>query len=308
MKNEEPPQRSKRPFMPVKRSNLLLGIAQQFIRTDLFLNNRVHVDPKALELLHNLPEQAGVVLASNHADERDPSVCMEFSRRSKKSFVTMCNREAFEEMLGLAGFMLQRLGYFSIERGTHDAEALSYAIEVVKKNEDFLVIFPEGEIFYMNEEVQPLHSGAVEIGMQAIVANRQIDPDWTAYIVPMAIKYHYTEPLDDILEHRISKMEARLLLRPQEDSFAARLLNVQKALLQRRKVTHQVVLPEENGQGETREVRAIQHAVLSQLEEKHKSMPVTRKNALDRSWQLGAELRDSVEMHKGSRKADPTRP
>jgi hypothetical protein len=281
----------------------MLGIAQQILRANLFFNNRVHIRDGALDVLRNLPPGAGVILASNHADETDPSVYMEFARQSGKSFSTMCNREAFDEMFGLAGFLLQRFGYFSIERGVHDTAALNYAVDVVKQNKDFLLLFPEGEIFYMNEEVQPFHQGAAEIGMQAVVANRKIDPNWTAYIVPMAIKYHYPKPIDDALEARISKMEAQLLLKGTGgSSYLQRLFAIYQTLLRRQKVKHQIITEETNNQGMTQEVKSIQRAMLSQIEEKHPTAPVSKKQTLDRSWQLAAELRDGVEPPKAAEK------
>jgi 1-acyl-sn-glycerol-3-phosphate acyltransferase len=287
-----------RPFIPVRRSKWLTSAAQQLVRTDLFFNNRVHISEAALEILRGLPEGAGVVLASNHADETDPSVYLNLSRQCARPFIFMCNREAFDEISGLAGEVLQRLGYFSIERGKRDEEALRYAIDVVKNGKDFLVIFPEGEIYYMNEEVQAFHSGAVEIAMQAIVANRQSNANWTTYMVPMAIKYHYPDPIDRILEKRIARMEAHLLLKPVDKAFAGRLFAIQQTLLQRQKVKHQVTTDEANNQGLTQEVRQVQRAMLTQIEEKHASPP-SKKPTIDRSWQLAAALRDSSEHRKG---------
>ena len=95
--------------------------------------------------------------------------CLELSRRCRRRFLYMMNREAFDEGLGLAGWWLQRLGAFSVERGGHNEVAKRFAIDVVKRGEEVLVIFPEGEIYYLNDLVQPFKSGAVEIGMQAVV-------------------------------------------------------------------------------------------------------------------------------------------
>ncbi len=72
----------------------------------------------------------------------------------------------------------------------------------MKRGQEVLVIFPEGEIYYLNDLVQPFKSGAVEIGMQAVVEARQTRPDWTAYLVPMAIKYRYRQPIGPLLERR----------------------------------------------------------------------------------------------------------
>ena len=55
-----------------------------------------------------------------------------------------------------------------------------------------LVIFPEGEIFYLNDLVQPFKSGAVEIGMHAVVESQRTETDWTVHLIPLAIKYRYT--------------------------------------------------------------------------------------------------------------------
>ena len=48
-------------------------------------------------------------------------------------------------------------------------QAKRYAIDVVKRGQEVLVVFPEGEIYYLNDLVQPFKSGVVEIGMQAVV-------------------------------------------------------------------------------------------------------------------------------------------
>ncbi|HMP54846.1 MAG TPA: 1-acyl-sn-glycerol-3-phosphate acyltransferase, partial [Candidatus Melainabacteria bacterium] len=98
------------------------------------------------------------------------------SRLSGKRFISMCNREAFDELSGMAGWVLQHLGHFSVERGAHDSHAKQYAIDIVKNGEQVLVIFPEGEIFYLNEKIQPFHSGVVEISMQALLQQREKNP------------------------------------------------------------------------------------------------------------------------------------
>ena len=156
------------------------------------------------------PAEAGLVLASNHADETDFKACLELSRRCNRRFLYMMNQEAFDEGYGIAGWWLQRLGAFSVERGGQNDQAKRYAIEVLKRAEEILVIFPEGEIYYLNDLVQPFKSGVVDLGMQAVIESRLTQPDWTAYLVPMAIKYRYRRPIRPILERRTRLMEQRL--------------------------------------------------------------------------------------------------
>ena len=61
--------------------------------------------------------------------------------------------------------------------------------------------------------MQPFKSGVVEIGMQAVVEMRQAEPDWTAFLVPMAIKYRYRRTIRPVLEQRTRLMEQRLFAR-----------------------------------------------------------------------------------------------
>ena len=45
--------------------------------------------------------------------------------------------------------MARALGCFSVERGGNNEVAKRYAIDVVKRGQEVLVVFPEGEIYYL---------------------------------------------------------------------------------------------------------------------------------------------------------------
>ena len=79
---------------------------------DLAWRNRLRLERRDLEVLRDLPRGAGIILASNHADETDFKACLELSRRCGRRFLFMMNREAFDEGRGIAGWWLQRLGLF----------------------------------------------------------------------------------------------------------------------------------------------------------------------------------------------------
>lgn len=284
----------KREFKPAKPSQWLIKAAQTLVKTELALKYRLHISDDDLDILKGLPPGAGVVLIPNHADETDPRICLELSRRTGRRFFSMCNREAFDEIYGLAGWALQRLGHFSVERGAHDTDAKKFAIETVQKGEEVLVIFPEGEIFYLNEVVQAFHSGAVEICMQAIVDKRKRDANFTAFLVPMAIKYHYTVPIENLLLTRIEKMEARLSIKEYAPTLSGRLQRIQKTLLEREQAAYKIQI-ETTGQKDLyEEIVETENAIISQIEEKHKGLPVSQSHLIDQSWQLSAELKEDL--------------
>jgi len=184
-----------------------------YLRFDLAWGNRLRLEQRDLDVLRDLPQGAGLILASNHADETDFKACFELSRRCGRRFLYMMNREAFDERDGRAGWSLQRLGAFSVDRRGQNDQAKRYAIEVVKRGQEVLVVFPEGEIYYLNDLVQPITSVVVDIGIQAVVEAQRTQPDWNAYLIPMAIKYRYRRPFGPVLEQRTRLLEQRLFRR-----------------------------------------------------------------------------------------------
>src|SRR5207249_10779327 len=120
-------------FRPAKPAGWVIGAVQTFLRLDLAWRNRLRLEPRDLDVLRELPQGAGIILAANHADETDFKACLELSRRYGRRFLFMMNREAFGEGFGTAGWWLQRLGAFSVERGGLNEVAKRYAIEAVER-------------------------------------------------------------------------------------------------------------------------------------------------------------------------------
>ena len=155
-------------FRPATPWGWVIWSVRNYLRLELAWWNRLRLERRDLRLLWDLPQNAGLILVANHADETDFKACLELSGRCNRRFLFMMNREAFDEGHGIAGWWLQRLGAFSVERGGQNEQAKRYAIEIVKRGRAVLVVFPEGEIYYLNDLVQPFKSGVVDIGMQAV--------------------------------------------------------------------------------------------------------------------------------------------
>ncbi len=283
-------------FLPAKPSAWMISFFQQLSKLDLDHRNHVFVPDADLEILNNLPRNCGIILTPNHADEMDPRICFELSRMSRHRFIFMCNREAFHELNGFAGWGLQKVGCFSVERGGHDTAAMQYAVKVVEDATDILVIFPEGEIFYLNQQVQAFHSGAIEIGMQAIMSKRQTNPGWTTYLVPMSIKYHYKEPINDVLEERISKMEKALNKGMTGDSFHTRVAGIVSELVSRKEKERNIDGSQAVAEELSGRINNVQHAMLSELEEKYKNSYKMQARTLDQAFQIGASVREHLKL------------
>jgi 1-acyl-sn-glycerol-3-phosphate acyltransferase len=280
-------------FRPAKSPGWIIWAAQILNRLDLAWRNRLRIEPRDLELLRGLPPGAGAILVSNHADETDMRACLELSRRCRRRFLYMMNREAFDEGFGHAGWWLQRLGAFSVERGGQNEAAKRYAIDAVKRGQEVLVIFPEGEIYYLNDLVQPFKSGGVDIGMQAVVEARRTRPDWTAYLVPMAIKYRYRQPIRPLLERRTRLLEQHLFRRIHGDSLPRRLGLIMAELLHRQEMIHHLKPDPDDLAQMSERVQEARQQLLSQMEDRYADHNVnSRSETMDRTWRLSSYLRD----------------
>lgn len=296
-------------FLPAKPSAGLIWLVQHLSMLDLAWRNKVHISPEDLRKLQNLSAVHGLILTPNHADELDPRLCFEVSRKAKQQFVFMCNREAFHEYRGFAGWVLQRIGAFSVERGGHDSAAKQYSIDIVKESKKTLVIFPEGEIFYLNQSIQPFHSGAIEIGMQAIIEKRVTQPNWTTFLIPMSIRYHYVGSIKAELEKRIKRMETHLEKHYAGATAQSRLTGIMNDAITEKELRHHVA-PETEHLGDVAgRVEYLRTALLNEVGKKYKGSYKDKARTIDQAFQLSAHLREQLsqtisQQHQSEYKED----
>jgi len=286
-------------FRPAQHCGWIIWTVQLWNVLDLAWHNRLRLDPRDLEILKRIPKDSGLILAANHSDEMDPRVCIELSRRSHRRFTYMINAEAFEEWHGLYGWLLQRLGDFSVERSGGDQAAKHYAVDVVKKGHDALVMFPEGEISYLNDLVQPFKTGVVHIGLQAITETRETNSSWTAYLLPVAIKYRYRKPIGLILDKKIRAIEKRLSLQTSFLTFQEKIIRIMAGILKRQELISRAQTISEQLTRLEEEVRLAQTALLSNIESKYPQLKIEPKARLvDRAQKTISFLREQLRQKK----------
>jgi hypothetical protein len=286
-------------FRPAKHNRLIIRTVQLWNALDLAWHNRLHLDPRDLEIIKTIPKDSGLILTANHSDEMDPRICIELSRRCHRRFTYMINAEAFEEWHGMYGWLLQHLGDFSVERSGSDQTARRYALDVVKKGHDILVMFPEGEISYLNDQVQPFKTGVVHIGLQAIAKNRETSASWTAYLLPLAIKYHYRKPIASVLKKRIRAIEKRLLIGAGSFTFQERIIRIMAKILKSEELINRTQTISEQLTLLNEQIRVAQTAILSGIEAKYPQLQTEPKTQLvDRAQKIIFFLREQLLREK----------
>ena len=286
-------------FSPAKHCRWIIWTIQLWSAIGLAWHNRLRLDLRDLKIIKNFPKDCGLILTANHSDEMDPRICMELSRRSHRRFTYMINSEAFEELHGIYGWLLQRLGSFSVERGGSDQAARRYAVDVVKTGHDALIMFPEGEVSYLNDLVQPFKTGAVHIGLQAITETRKTNSSWTAYLLPVAIKYRYRKPIGLILNKRIRAIEKRLLIRASFLPLQERIIRIMAKILKRQELISHTQMISEQLARLKEQIHETQTAIISRIETKYPQLQIDPESRLvDRVQKIVFFLRGQFSRKK----------
>jgi len=181
------------------------------------LVNRYYAMPRAhlscevrhIEKLRGLPP--GVIITPNHSDFADSMIVTELMRRAGRFTTFMANRLTFDALHGLNGVIMQWMGGFSVNRGGENARCQQFAKDVVKEGRYDLLIFPEGEIYLLNDLVMPFKPGVAMLALEVARENRQAGGiERPIYIVPVAIKYRYLENVLPALDRLASGLEIAL--------------------------------------------------------------------------------------------------
>jgi 1-acyl-sn-glycerol-3-phosphate acyltransferase len=167
---------------PSRFSPWLLSLAYPLGRYLLFPLYFGRIDIRGQE---NLPLSGPIILASTHRSRWDAMMVpyaagWHITGRHLRYMVTA------DEMTGLQGWFIQRMGGFPINTKRPAIASLRHGVELLEKGET-LVIFPEGDI-YREKHVQPIKQGLARLAIQAESSR----PEVGVKIIPITI--HYSKP------------------------------------------------------------------------------------------------------------------
>lgn len=134
---------------------------------------------------HHLPRQGPVLLAPTHRARWDALLLphaagRRVTGRDCRFMVTK------DEMQGLQGWFLHRLGCFPVDQGRPTLASLRYAIDLLEAGEQ-LVVFPEG---YIRRDDSPIrvHQGLARLALLALGQGVPVT------VVPVGIAYGHFRP------------------------------------------------------------------------------------------------------------------
>jgi 1-acyl-sn-glycerol-3-phosphate acyltransferase len=206
-------------------------------------------------------EGYGTLIAPNHPTHADPFVLTEVADRLKSPFYYMTAWQVFARTHALGRRVLRHHGCFSINREGHDLRAYRQAVKILEGSRP-LVIFPEGEVFHLNDRTAPFRRGAATAALRA--ARRSNRP---VVCIPCGLKYRYVDDPTPQMERVLRQLERKLALQSTpEASLARRLLRLADEVLG----TKEIELLSYRRHGSTQErTNFLIDTLLGRLERKH---------------------------------------
>jgi 1-acyl-sn-glycerol-3-phosphate acyltransferase len=138
-------------------------------------------------------------------------VTFELARRAGRHVIFMATREAFDICRGAWGRCLQHLGVFSVNRGGINLDARKFAQSILVNGAYDLLMFPEGEIYLLNDLVMPLKPGVARLALEAASKLEGQQRPRPIFIVPVAVKYRFAEDITSALKAKLGRLEEQVL-------------------------------------------------------------------------------------------------
>jgi 1-acyl-sn-glycerol-3-phosphate acyltransferase len=221
-------------FRPPRNNRLFIALAKRLLPITLRLVPKVvevEVNEEEINRLKGLKGQR-VVITPNHSGGLEPFVVFHLSKLLGAEFNYLAAKEAFERWPPI-GWFAQRLGLYSIIRGTTDRNSFRMTRKLLAEGRRWLVIFPEGENCWQNDSVMPFQQGVAQLAFWAYEDMARQGEQPPLYFVPTVIKYIYLKDMRPEIDRSLTRLERKLLtpLKTKPSTLYERLRQVGEAVL-----------------------------------------------------------------------------
>ncbi len=183
------------------------------LREQVVKHRLVEVEARGLEHVREAVGQGkGVLITPNHCSHADAFALYGAADALRIPFYVMVAWQVFARSNWFRQLALRQHGCFSVDREGTDVKAIRQARDVLVSGTCPLVIFPEGEVYHVNDRVMLFRDGPAGIAVMA--AKKAARP---VVCVPCAIKYRYVEDPSPELTRLMARLEQALFWRPRPD-------------------------------------------------------------------------------------------
>lgn len=243
----------------------------------------------------NRQHGARLLLLPNHSTHSDPQIMVEACRQVGLWSFFMAAYDVFERDSKVA-WMMQRMGAFSVNRDGSDRQSLKDAIETVIDGRYGLTVFPEGNVYLMNDRVTPFLDGPAYIAMKA---QQEMKEPGRIFAVPVSIKVTHVTDARHTVEQMLLDMAQKLGVEFDDEAIVAKVHKVGIAMVQRNLKMRGFLPPNPDYSDLPGLLRQSAELILTRLEEKIGIEPKKPDDLMDRFRGVRREI------HKV--RADPER-
>ncbi len=180
----------------------------------------VRIDVEGIEHVKQAMQAGhGVLVTPNHASHADSYLLLDALLKLRGPSYFMTAWQVFYLMPGWQKLAYAHHGCFSVDREGKDLRAFRQSVKVLADSTSPLVVFPEGEVYHLNDRVMPFRDGTFLIAAAAVKRSRR-----PVACVPCGLKYFYVNDPTPELRKVVSQIEGRLGIKPARDMPLARRL------------------------------------------------------------------------------------
>lgn len=217
-------------FVPPRHHPGLFWFANTFVPQLGRLFGNVHglsADPETVERVRGLRGRA--LICPNHPTETDPIVVFWLARVAGQRFHFLATRETLE---GPRGFLLNRIGVYSVIRGFPDRESIRCTRRLLAEEDRRVVIFPEGLVYEHNDKLLEFQNGVAQMGFWALDDLHKAGKPPALPVLPLAIRYRCKVDPRPYIERGLAAIEKKLgLEKPAKAGIYERLVRAGSEVL-----------------------------------------------------------------------------
>jgi 1-acyl-sn-glycerol-3-phosphate acyltransferase len=271
-------------YFPPKPNRLISWLGEQWNRRR-HLPGPVHRFSKVevenavplLDIHHR--HGARVLLLPNHSTHSDPQIMVEACRQIGLWSFFMAAYDLFERDAKVA-WVMQRMGAFSVDRDGSDRRSLKEAVRTVTDGRYALTVFPEGNVYFMNDRVTPFLDGPAYIAMKA---QQGMKEGGRIFAVPVSIKATHVTDARPRLRVLLAEMAGALEVEiDAADDIVANVHRVGIAMVRRNLTMRGFLPPNPDFDNLPGLLQASAGLILERLERKIGIEPKAKEDLIDR--------------------------
>ena len=271
-------------YYPPTTNDLLIFIFQQFNRfihlpgsdnriKGLTLTNEYVIKP------FRKKKNCRILFLPNHSTHSDPQMMFEAQRRIGIRSMYMAAYDGFLESK-VKGWVMQNIGAFSVDREASDSQSIKQAVKSLKDGKYAMTIFPEGNVYLMNDRITPFLEGASFIAMKA---QKVLGPDIPIYAFPISMKVTHLNDQRNTIKEKINFLVKESGLEIKETDSLACILKQAGITLVIKNLKQRGYSPPENSDENIPDfLKNAAEIIISKLEQKIEITPKPKDDLIER--------------------------